>query len=78
MIIYQPQIDSTDRVVWHGGESTQLHYEQQCPDGYWWKRNIQTLGSGVPSSMSEMHATLVDYYNHCQCMEYERKQAMAD
>jgi hypothetical protein len=70
MIIYQPHINSTDRVVWHGGESTQLHYEQQV-DGWdgnpdWIGRSIRTLGSGMPTGMSEMHAEMVDYYNYCQ------------
>ena len=69
-MIYQPQINSTDRVVWHGGESTQLHYEQQV-DGWdgnpdWIGRGVRILGGGMPTSMSEMHAEMVDYYNYCQ------------
>lgn len=78
MIIYQPHITSTDRTVWYGGESTQLHYEVQCVDGHWWDRAVQTLGGGIPSGMSEMHAAMVDYYNYCQIMECEQRQAMAD
>lgn len=66
MIIYQPHIDSTDRVVWHGGESTQLHYETRYKSGDWFERGVRTLGGGIPSGMSEMHAELVDYYNYCQ------------
>ena len=65
MIIYQPYIDSTDRVAWYGGESTQLHYEQYIKD-QWISPNIRTLMCGIPSGMSEMHAELVEYYNYCQ------------
>lgn len=65
MFIYQPFVNSKDRVAWHGGESTQLHYEV-FSHGEWVDINVQTLGGGIPSGMSEMHAELVDYYNYCQ------------
>jgi hypothetical protein len=82
MIIYQPHINSTDRVIWHGGELTQLHYEQQV-DGWdgnpdWIDRNVQTLGSGIPTSMSEMHTHMQEFYNYCQVCEFEQRMAMAD
>ncbi len=82
MMIYQPHINSTDRVVWHGGESTQLHYEQQV-DGWdgnpdWIDRNVQTLGGGIPTSMSEMFTHMQEFYNYCQVCEFERRMAMAD
>jgi hypothetical protein len=66
MFIYQPHINSSDRVLWHGGESTQLHYKIRDKSGCWYEMGVRTLGSGLPSSMSEMHAELVEYYNHCQ------------
>ena len=66
MFIYQPTADSFDRTVWYGGESTQVHYEQQDVDGHWWDRNVRTLGAGIPSGVSELHDELVDYYNYCQ------------
>jgi len=66
MQIYQPFDDSTTRVVWYGGESTQLHYEYLTSDGGWHDVNVRTLGGGIPPSMSELHAELVDYYNYCQ------------
>jgi hypothetical protein len=66
MFIYQPQHDSTDRTIWYGGESTQIHYEQQDCDGHWWGRDVRTLGGGIPAGVSELHAELVDYYNYCQ------------
>ena len=65
MIIYQPYMDSTERVAWYGGESTQLHYEQYVK-GQWIAQSISTLMCGIPSGMSEMHAELVEYYNCCQ------------
>ena len=66
MFIYQPTVDSDDRTVWYGGESTQLHYEQQDCDGLWWDRNVRTLGGGIPAGVSELQAELIDFYNFCQ------------
>lgn len=70
MFIYQPNQYSDDRVVWHGGESTQLHYEQEHADAHdnpmWSCRDTRILGRGIPVSMSEFHRELVDYYNYCQ------------
>jgi hypothetical protein len=77
MIIYQPYIDSTSRVTWYGGESTQLHYEE-LRHSQWRDINVRTLGGGIPTGMSDMHAKMVDYYHHCQDMELERRMAMAD
>ena len=70
MFIYQPTVNATDRVVWYGGASTQLHYEQQV-DGWdgspdWIDRSVRTLGGGVPQGVSELHTELVDFYNYCQ------------
>ena len=73
MLIYQPHEYSNDRVVWYGGKSTQLHYETETVDKHgnpqWIDRTVRTLGCGIPSSISEFHAELMDYYNYCQCME---------
>ena len=66
MFIYQPTIDSTDRTVWYGGESTQLHYETCDYDGEWHDKHVRTLDGGIPAGVSELHAELVDYYNYCQ------------
>ena len=70
MFIYQPLVNSSDRVVWYGGESTQLQYEHQCTDGHWWNMGVRILGNGLPSGMSDLHAELVDYYNYCQTGDY--------
>jgi hypothetical protein len=66
MFIYQPHINSTDRVLWHGGESTQLHYELRDKSGCWYEIAVRTLGGGIPSGMSELNAELIEYYNYCQ------------
>lgn len=68
MIIYQPHISSTDRIIWYGGESTQLYYQEQGSNhqSIWVDRSVRTLGGGIPTGMSEMHAEMVDYYNYCQ------------
>ena len=82
MFIYQPLVNSSDRVVWYGSEPTQLHYEKECIDDNgcpeWRNVAVRTLGNGISSGMSEMHAALVDYYCYCNTMEYDKKLAMAD
>lgn len=69
MFIYQPNIYSVDRVVWYGGESTQLHYECETCDAngnlMWIDCNVRTLDGGIPTGVSELHAELMDYYNYC-------------
>ena len=80
MQIYQPFINSTDRVVWHGGESIQLHYEKLyntydlCTNSStkeWLERDVQTLGS-LPTSMKDMLAAMQEYYDCSQELEQER------
>jgi hypothetical protein len=44
----------------------------------WRAIDVRTLGGGIPTGMSDMHAKMVDYYHHCQDMELERRMAMAD
>jgi len=68
MFIYQPHIDSFDRTVWYGGESTQIHYEQRTKTGDWLNVDVRTLGCGIPAGMSEMHAELLEYYNYYQAI----------
>ena len=65
MFIYQPTVSCTDRVVWYGGESNQLHYERECDFG-WLDYAVRTLCGGTPAGVSELHAELVDFYNYCQ------------
>lgn len=82
MLIHMPFISSTDRVVWKGGESDQLHYQVQV-DGWdgnpdWIDRDVRTLGAGIPSGMKELLHVMQDYYQDCTALEVERLQAMAD
>jgi hypothetical protein len=47
MLIYQPYMNSTSRVSWRGGESTQLHYEELYR--FTWRAiDVRTLGGGIP------------------------------
>jgi hypothetical protein len=67
MQIYQPYIDSHDRVIWNGGDSTQLHF--QFDDGHfgeteWIDEHTRTLME-FPTSMSDLHTAMVDLYNYC-------------
>ena len=70
MFIYQPTVNSTDRTVWYGGESTQLHYEVQVNDHAgnpdWIDIDFRPFGGEIPAGGSELYAELVDYYNYCQ------------
>ena len=66
MFIYQPTVDSDDRTVWYGGESTQLHYQVRVVHDDWTDISVRTLGGGIPAGVSDLHAKLVDYYNYCQ------------
>jgi hypothetical protein len=66
MFSYQPTVDSFDRTIWYGNESTQVHYEYIDNHGQWVDGNVRTLGGGIPAGVSELQAELIDYYNHCQ------------
>ena len=66
MFIYQPTVDSDDRTVWYGGESTHLHYQRLNCYGDWCDISVRTLGGGIPAGVSELQAELIDYYNFCQ------------
>jgi len=81
MFIYMPFISSTDRVVWKGGESDQLHYQVQV-DGWdgnpaWIDRDVRTI-SERPSGIKELLLVMQNYYQDCTALEVERLQAMAD
>ena len=81
MLIHMPFISSTDRVVWKGGESDQLHYQVQV-DGWdgnpdWIDRDVRTLDER-PSGIKELLLVMENYYQDCTALEVERLQAMAD
>ena len=77
MQIYQPCIDSHDRVIWNGNESTQLHFQlelqayacynvgDEAAEGSDWIDVYTRTLIDFPTSMSELHAAMVDLYNYC-------------
>jgi hypothetical protein len=65
MFIYQPCEEACDRIVWYGGESTQLHYEVFTERSEWIELSVRTLGGGIPIGVGALHAEMVDYYNDC-------------
>jgi hypothetical protein len=60
-------------------EVNQLNFTTKNFYRFCWRAiDVRTLGGGIPTGMSDMHAKMVDYYHHCQDMELERRMAMAD
>lgn len=72
MLTYMPNQYSCDRVVWYGDQSTQLVYEQEKVDEFgnpaWVQKEVKTLGNGIPDSMSQFHAEMSAFYDHCLTM----------
>jgi len=66
MLCYYPYEDATERITWHGGESTMLHYQVQVDDWAgnpdWIERESQTLMGGIPYSTKELLTAMSDYY----------------
>ena len=60
MLIHQPTND--ERIVWHGGDSTQLHYER-LRKGEWIPLETQTI-TEFPHSVKEFKQAVVDFYNY--------------
>ena len=71
-LCYFPSTAITTRVVWYGGESTQLHYEELHKssdleyDQDWFCVETKTLGNGIPSQVKELYQEMVDFYNEFQ------------
>jgi hypothetical protein len=59
MLIYQP--DPKERIVWHGGESTQLHYEINRGTG--WK-SMATTTINDPTGVKELQQQFQEYYDY--------------
>jgi hypothetical protein len=60
-------------------EVNQLNFTTKNSHRFCWRANdVRTLGGGIPTGMSDMHAKMVDYYHHCQDMELERRLERAD
>jgi hypothetical protein len=66
MLCYYPHEGATERITWHGGESTMLHYQVQVDDYKgdpdWIERESQTFMGGMPCGTKELLAAMSDYY----------------
>lgn len=71
MLAFYPGEGATERIVWYGGESTQLHYEVQVDDykgdPAWLARETQTLGGGLPTSVKELYTAMCEFYQEITC-----------
>jgi len=68
-VIYQRIAEQKYRVVWYGGESTQLHFEKQVFLNEWKDIDVRTLMCGMPSGVKELLMEMEDYYNHGMVLE---------
>ena len=79
-LIYQPDSfgSPTYRIVWFGGESTQLHFQKWCllpPPNYdkrsaWVDIDVRTLME-MPTRVKDLYEEMRDYYNYGICLEQE-------
>lgn len=60
MLIHQPT--DNERIVWYGGNSTQLHYEV-FKDNEWKEFDVRSFME-FPKSTKELKQEVVDYYNY--------------
>ena len=73
MMIYQPSSDMNYRVVWYGGESTQLHFEKQIFRDEW--RAIDTRTPQY-SLVKELLLEMEEYYHQGLVLEEECHRSM--
>jgi hypothetical protein len=59
------------RVVWYGGESTQLHFEKQIFSGEWRAIDTRTLQYSFPTGVKELLLEMEDYYHQGLVLEEE-------
>jgi len=71
MMIYQPSGEHKYRVVWYGGESTQLHFEKQVFTNDWRAIATSTLQYSFPTGVKELLLEMEDYYHHGLVLEEE-------
>ena len=76
MMIYQPSSDMNYRVVWYGGESTQLYFEKQIFKDEWRVIDTRTLQYSFPTGVKELLLEMEDYYHHGLVLEEEYRQSM--
>jgi len=60
MLIYQP--DPKERIVWRGGQFTQLHYEINRGTG--WKSMATTTINDFPTGVKELQQQFQEYYDY--------------
>jgi hypothetical protein len=77
MMIYQPSADMNYRVVWYGGESTQLHFEKQIFSCEWRAIDTRTLQDSFPTRVKELLMEMEDYYHHGLILEEEYARSMS-
>lgn len=66
MLIHQPT--DNERIVWYGGDSTQLHYERLDTDNASeneWKTLCTRTLSEFPHSVKEFKTKVDDFYQYC-------------
>ena len=84
-LIYQPDsFESTIyRIVWFGGESTQLHFQKWCllpsPNhtkrSAWVDIDVRTL-MDMPTRVKDLYEEMRDYYNYGICLEQEYLESL--
>lgn len=67
MLIHQPT--NTERIVWYGGNSTQIHYE--VFDGNEWKTFETETITEFPHSVKEFKQAVVDFYDYCSSIYFK-------
>lgn len=81
VMIYQPTAEKRFRIIWYGGQSTQLHFQKRIhmynldtEHSYieWQDRDVRTLGGEVPAQIKDMLLEMEDYYHQAIIMEEER------
>lgn len=76
MMIYQPSSDMNYRVVWYGGESTQLHFEKQIFKDEWRDIDVRTLQFSFPTGVKELLLEMEEYYHQCLVLKEEQAQSL--
>jgi len=64
------------RVVWYGGESTQLHFEKQVFKDEWRAIATRTLQYSFPTGVKELLLEIEEYYHQGLVLEEECRRSM--
>ena len=74
MIIYQPETNAIDRVVWY--YKKQIHYEQYSNNCWLRKQTYRFLKYDQPidNDLTQLQSLLRDYYKYCHsCYRWTKK-----